>query len=444
MDEHCRYLETCCRLCGKAVKGKVDVAHKETFMVELWIRFKINVDVDREEIHPPYICPACKRLLYRIRGATDPEQVPTSKQPYLWQSHNLESCPCSTKRANLGRPSKKVCAKPKEDIDGSETESGEESEVEQDKKSCLEFSALMQNIGLMDRELAIACAENLAGQFNFIFLDRENIAAGISKLSVQDKLLLTSTIFSLEKENIKNDISSCSQTYKHLPSLLQVTPHRWVQARNSVLSCAINALSNENIKPVQKSATTDQMYSLVSPYFISPLMFATNLLVYSVTRSKLALNIYVPSGDILTAIDNDQVLIKKWTVRKDNRAQISVLTSVCVAPVDPSGTLQSNQSLAPGAWSNCIEMAMENQEQRAKLLEECSDSEADKEIIRHENKLLIHEMLQDLLKEQTKTGNVWKDDIDIRVDEIKSKEGKRVCPVCQTMMESNCLSAVGL
>lgn len=44
-------------------------------------------------------------------------------------------------------------------------------------------------------------------------------------------------------------------------------------------------------------------------------------------------------------------------------------------------------------------------------------------------------MLQDLLKEQTKTGDVWKDDIDIRVDEIKSKEGKRVCPVCQTMME---------
>ena len=37
----------------------------------------------------------------------------------------------------------------------------------------------------------------------------------------------------------------------------------------------------------------------------------------------------VPSGDVLTAIDNDQVLTKKWTVRKDNRAQISMLTSVC-------------------------------------------------------------------------------------------------------------------
>ena len=47
----------------------------------------------------------------------------------------------------------------------------------------------------------------------------------------------------------------------------------------------------------------------------------------------------VHSGDILTAVDNDQVLIKKWTVRKDNRAQISVLNSVCVAPLHADGTL---------------------------------------------------------------------------------------------------------
>lgn len=48
-----------------------------------------------------------------------------------------------------------------------------------------------------------------------------------------------------------------------------------------------------------------------------------------------------------TAIDNDQVLIKKWTVRKDNRAQISVLTSVCVAEIDPAGVAQKQKSLAP-------------------------------------------------------------------------------------------------
>ena len=46
----------------------------------------------------------------------------------------------------------------------------------------------------------------------------------------------------------------------------------------------------------------------------------------------------VPSGDHLIAIDNDQVLIKKWTIRKDNRAQISVLTSVCLVPFHPDGS----------------------------------------------------------------------------------------------------------
>ena len=55
----------------------------------------------------------------------------------------------------------------------------------------------------------------------------------------------------------------------------------------------------------------------------------------------------VPSGDLLIAIDNDQVLIKKWTVRKDNRAQISVLTSVCLVLFHPDGSLQLDQSLAP-------------------------------------------------------------------------------------------------
>jgi len=55
----------------------------------------------------------------------------------------------------------------------------------------------------------------------------------------------------------------------------------------------------------------------------------------------------VPSDDVLTAITNDQVIIKKWTVRKDNRAQIRVLTNVCVAEIDPIGGTQKQKSLAP-------------------------------------------------------------------------------------------------
>ena len=194
-----------------------------------------------------------------MRNATEPEKIEVCKKLHSWRSHSDENCDCQSKQGK-GQSSKKTCKQKKgeeaaTEKNGSDTESDEESKEEQEKMLCMEFSALMQNIGLMDRELAIACAEKLAEEFNFIFLDRENLASGIKSLSSNDKIhvLLTSSIFSLEKEHIKGDISSCCQTYKCLPSLLKVTPHEWIQARNSVLNVAINSLCHENIKPVQKA-----------------------------------------------------------------------------------------------------------------------------------------------------------------------------------------------
>ena len=378
MDEHIQYLETLCRLCGTNLpRTRVSATNKESFKSELWMKFRINVDLDSREIHPSSICTGCKRFLYRVRTVSDPEEVATKKEPHVWRSHTEDNCPCrASKSKGKGRP-RKISKQPLEwkatETCGSETESGEDNESEGEKKYCLGFSAVMHNIVLMEKEEAVTCARKLAENYNFIFLDRDNMLHEINKLSTEDRLLLTSTIFRSEKENVKTDILSCNQTYKNLTSILNVTPHTWIQARNSVLTCAINALSHESAKPVHKAVTVDQLYSIVQPSFVSPLMFATNLLVYSVTRSKLALNIHgkihpaggnttvktwlnnltmevpqVPSGDILTAIDNDQVLIRKWTVHKDNRAQISVLTSVCVAPVYPNGTLQLDSNLAPG------------------------------------------------------------------------------------------------
>ena len=92
MDEHISFLKTSCRLCGNQVRRKSDFADKQSFKLELWLRFQINVDVDNDEIHLSVICPACKRVLYRIRGATDPASVSTSKQPFLWRRHDGQDC----------------------------------------------------------------------------------------------------------------------------------------------------------------------------------------------------------------------------------------------------------------------------------------------------------------------------------------------------------------
>lgn len=227
MDGHLSFLRTACRLCGKVLSRKSDFADKSLFKNELLNQFQINIEEDLEEIHPNSICAGCKRSLYRIRGNTDVHaKVSTSKRPYLWTSHSEGNCPCNKKAR--GRPPKSVEEKVVTKDNESDTESGEEIETEEEKNSCQEFSALIENIPLLDRVLTLACATELADQFNLICLDRENLETSIRCLNSQDKINLTSKIFQLEKENIKKDISSCSQTYKSLPVLLKVTPHTLV------------------------------------------------------------------------------------------------------------------------------------------------------------------------------------------------------------------------
>ena len=183
-------------------------------------------------------------------------------------------------------------------------------------------------------------------------------------------LQLVETIFSVEREYMKDDDIDLS--YKKIGDLLSITPENWLSSRNIVLNSTVNGLSDDKTKPVKKVMALDHMYSLVKSSFISPFMFGSNLVMYSIAQSKMAVNIYgklhpggqyttmkswvdgltmeiptMPEGDILTAIDNDQVLMKKWTVRKDNRAQISILTSVCSVEVTTGGVLQRDESLSP-------------------------------------------------------------------------------------------------
>ena len=138
----------------------------------MWLKFGINVDVDSEEIHPESICPTCRQLLYRAHDATDISAVSNPRQPFSWKSHN-DNFPCFRKKGKTGHPSRALYKQEENDKDGPETANSEDSESEHEKNSCIQFSTLMQNKQLMDRELAVAGAEKLSKRFNFIFLDRE-------------------------------------------------------------------------------------------------------------------------------------------------------------------------------------------------------------------------------------------------------------------------------
>lgn len=99
-------------------------------------------------------------------------------------------------------------------------------------------------------------------------------------------LKLVEAIFSLERENLK--ANNCDRSYKSICDLLTVTPESWLTSQNVVLKSVVDGLSGT--KPVKKVMAVDQMYSLVKPNFISPIMFGANLVMYSTARSKMAVN----------------------------------------------------------------------------------------------------------------------------------------------------------
>ena len=57
-----------------------------------------------------------------------------------------------------------------------------------------------------------------------------------------------------------------------------------------------------------------------------------------------------PIGDCLVAFDNDQVIGKSYNVRVNNKVKMSIVTSVCVAEVNPNGVLQKQDNLKPCTW----------------------------------------------------------------------------------------------
>lgn len=116
----------------------------------------------------------------------------------------------------------------------------------------------------------------------------QDIFSSAKNIDRQLLLKLVEAIFSLERENLK--ANNCDRSYKSICDLLTVTPESWLTSQNVVLKSVVDGLSDSGTKPVKKVMAVDQMYSLVKPNFISPIMFGANLVMYSTARSKMAVN----------------------------------------------------------------------------------------------------------------------------------------------------------
>lgn len=140
--------------------------------------------------------------------------------------------------------------------------------------------------------------------------------------------LIWLTIFRTQTDHVRKGIATCSQTYNNLPELLTLQRDNWMQARNDMLSCAINTLSHNSTKTVQKSVAVDHLYSLVQLSFVSPFIFAVRFLVYSkITSNSCILNI------LLELLREDTWNIIFWKSLKNFHMWYDVWTEWSKLPV---------------------------------------------------------------------------------------------------------------
>ena len=175
-----------------------------------------------------------------------------------------------------------------------------------------------------------------------------------------------------QKQEIKEDCQSFAQMYKNLDTLQSFNPEEWFSHRNFVLKSVVNALASHEKNYFQRCLALEHLYNLQGFSFVSPCSFMTNISLLAISNSKLTVNLFskalpggsyttlkawtrdlasepmsFPSGDCMVAIDNDQIVQRKWKVKVGQKSRVSVVTSVCQAEVNPEGTSQKRGDLAP-------------------------------------------------------------------------------------------------
>ena len=105
MEDHVKYLEDHCRVCGEKLqkaKSRVTsfscIGHK----AGLQTAFDIDVTHDNKQVHPPHFCNSCNRKMNRV--CMSKVQVlpykPTIKV-YEWTPHASSACSVSTHGKSL-------------------------------------------------------------------------------------------------------------------------------------------------------------------------------------------------------------------------------------------------------------------------------------------------------------------------------------------------------
>ncbi|XP_041477204.1 uncharacterized protein LOC121425250 [Lytechinus variegatus] len=248
------------------------------------------------------------------------------------------------------------------------------------------------------------------------------------------------------------DIQKLQKSNSQIESLCESDLRKWVCDRNLVIREFLEGIAGKGSTESEVAKTIEHIYHLGNSKAVLPVCLGENLVSYSVSGSRAACEInsanspagsypYLiswlreqshephtfPDGDVLVAFDNDQVIGKTYHVRHNNKVKTSVVTSVCIAEVSPTGTLQADNELKHGHWQT----AQRLKEQVPEIL--APDSTLNNAVDQTHYKELYATLQTRILKvveEQRVETTGISDNIDKEVATIRQKREWRVCSEC--------------
>ena len=209
----------------------------------------------------------------------------------------------------------------------------------------------------------------------------------------------------------------------------------------------------------------EQIYCCRNKFLVLPQSFRQNLVTYSLSNSKLLVNmngctkpagtysymskwlsdhaqeeIKFPDGLVRFVFDNEQVVGKRYTVKGgSNSVPISVITSYAYLCIDEANDTQCSEHLKPSKWL----FGKLDRTQQHILLNSCDNY---KEYFRMSRNELISKRLECVMESQKREGDGYSNKIDCLVLEKKDISSTKRCLDCDAANDStyrNCTNCGG-
>ena len=458
MENHRILLNTKCRACN----GDTDKSYPLGAYVNIIkVTFGVDIAQDEEMVHPRRLCNSCKSTLYKLKiSHENGKTVSTSLTMHTFKPHddNCSLCFPSSSSNTSQPPKKKAKSGPGRGKRSATVLSAHSEPVESESTQHVS----VQTEGDVD---GLVCS------FNNISVEERSVVLRnlVDQMSLHEKSVMARLLGQSQADSLKAEASALRGEYKQLNNLQEFDINRFVSTANIVTrsfiegACQVGSVGEHNSTCTYIFACLiDMIYKLRVPSIITPLSFMKNLTTfvsndrrwicklnavtspggsYTTISDWLKLQSQTsepvaPEGDILNVFDNDQVIGKTFTVKPNNKVNMSIITNRAWIPIDASSNLQGKEDFMPGKW-----MGEENQEsfQQAVHLMMSLDKSNPlfrqyDELHREQQTAFLFTALQEVKEEQVvKEGGIT-DVIDQTVEKAELDRLYIKCQECQELV----------